>query len=117
LVETPSDFGRNGAKPSHPELLDWLASEFMRAGWSVKHLHRLIVLSAAYRQSSQIDATSQARDGDDRLLWRYPARRLESESIHDSMLAVSGRLNLKMYGRGYNLFDQRGGLSGFTPVE
>ena len=117
LVETPSDFGRNGTKPSHPELLDWLASEFIRSGWSVKHMHRLIVLSATYRQSGGIAADAQAKDGDDRLLWRHPSCRLEAETIRDAMLAVSGRLNLKMYGRGFNLFDQRGGLSGFTPVE
>jgi hypothetical protein len=117
LVETPSDFGRNGAKPSHPELLDWLASEFVRSGWSVKHMHRLIVLSAAYRQSNRIEPAAQKRDADDRLLWRYPSRRLEAEAIRDSMLAVSGRLNLKMYGRGFDLFDKRGGLTGFEPVE
>ena len=144
LVETASDFGRGGTKPSHPELLDWLATEFIRAGWSVKHLHRLIVLSAAYRQSSVQHSVSsvqsqgrpsgklntdtliteyskpsraQQLDADVRLLWRFPARRLEAETIRDAMLAVSGQLNLKMYGRGYNLFAQRGGLSGFTPVE
>jgi hypothetical protein len=117
LVETPSDFGHNGAKPSHPELLDWLASEFMRSGWSVKQLHRLIVLSATYRQASRSDAAALARDADDRLLWRYPARRLEAEMIRDTMLFGSGRLDLKMYGPGFNLFDKRGGLSGFQPVE
>ena len=130
LVETPSDFGRNGARPSHPELLDWLASEFVRSGWSVKHMHRLIVLSATYRQSSSTEGnkgnevrrsasslTSVQIDSDVRLLWRFPSRRLESEPIRDSMLAVSGRLNLKMYGRGFDLFNNRGGLSGFNPVE
>jgi mono/diheme cytochrome c family protein len=117
LVETPSDFGHNGAKPSHPELLDWLAGEFMRSGWSVKQLHRLIVLSATYRQANRIDAAALARDADDRLLWRYPSRRLEAEMIRDTMLFVSGRLDLKMYGPGFNLFDKRGGLSGFQPVE
>jgi len=117
LVETPSDFGHNGAKPSHPELLDWLASEFIRSGWSVKHMHRLFVLSATYRQTSRIDGAMQARDADDRLLWRYPSQRLEAENIRDAMLAVSGRLNLKMFGRGFDLFDKRGGLSGFIPVE
>lgn len=116
LVETPSDFGHNGVKPSHPELLDWLARKFMRSGWSVKQLHKLIVLSATYRQSSRIDAAALARDADDRLLWRYPARRLEAEMIRDTMLAVSGRLDPKMYGPGFNLFDKRGGLSGFQPV-
>jgi len=117
LVETPSDFGRNGAKPSHPELLDWLASEFIRAGWSVKQMHRWIVLSATYRQSDRIDPVAQAKDADVRWLWRFPSRRLEAETIRDTLLAVSGRLNLEMYGRGFDLFDQRGGLSGFKPVE
>ena len=117
LVETPNDFGRNGVKPSHPELLDWLAQEFIRSGWSIKHMHRLIVLSATYRQSTQHNADAAAIDADVRLLWRYPSRRLEAESIRDCMLAVSGRLNLKMGGRGFDLFNQRGGLSGFTPIE
>ena len=141
LVETPSDFGVNGARPSHPELLDWLAQEFIRGGWNVKRMHRLIVLSAAYRQSSSIsdlglriaDSKTSATDvfanpkseipnpqlidADDRLLWRYPSRRIEAETIRDAMLAVSWRLNLKMYGRGFDLFDKRGGLTGFTPVE
>jgi mono/diheme cytochrome c family protein len=117
LVETTSDFGRNGLPPSHPELLDWLASELLRAGWSNKPLHRSIVLSATYRQSSQIDPTAAAKDGDVRLLWRFPRARLDAETIRDSMLAVSGRLNLKMYGPGFDLFDRRGGLTGFTPVE
>ncbi len=119
LVPTPSDFGRMGMKPSHPELLDWLAAEFIRSGWSVKQMHRLIVMSAVYRQSSDMSDSSDAaaKDADVRYLWRFPSRRLEAESIRDSMLAVSGQLNLKMHGRGFNLFDQRGGLSGFDPIE
>jgi hypothetical protein len=138
LVETASDFGHSGLKPTHPELLDWLAKEFIRSGWSVKHMHRLIVLSAAYRQSSleqgawskgpegkgsdalthMPHATSpMLADADARLLWRYPSRRLEAEVIRDSILAVSGQLNVKMHGRGFDLFDKRGGLTGFTPVE
>lgn len=122
LVETPSDFGRSGAKPTHPELLDWLAAAFIRSGWSVKHLHRMIVLSETYRQSGAIGQDANARaglaaDAESRLLWRFPSRRLEAEAIRDSMLAVSGLLNTKMYGRGYDLFDKRGGLSGFNPVE
>ena len=117
LVATPSDFGRNGMKPTHPALLDWLAGEFIRSGWSVKHMHRLIVLSQTYRQSSAVNAAAAGKDADVRLLWSFPSRRLEAESIRDSILAVSGELNLKMYGSGYDLFDQRGGLSGFTPVE
>jgi hypothetical protein len=117
LVETASDFGRTGTKPSHPELLDWLAAEFIRSGWSIKHLHRLIVLSATYRQSTQNDPVAAAKDADVRLLWRYPSRRLDAETIRDSMLTVSGKLDFKMGGPGFNLFDKRGGLSGFTPVE
>lgn len=117
LVATPSDFGRNGMKPSHPALLDWLAAEFVRSGWSVKHMHRLIVLSRAYRQSSAIVPHAAEKDADVRLLWRFPSRRLEAEVIRDTMLAVAGTLNPAMFGRGYDLFDQRGGLSGFTPVE
>jgi hypothetical protein len=117
IVDTPNDFGRNGSAPTHPELLDWLASEFMRSGWSVKHIHRLIVLSATYRQSSQHDEVAAAQDADVRLLWRYPSRRLDGEAIRDSLLAVSGRLNLAMGGPGFDLFDKRGGLSGFQPIE
>jgi len=117
LVQTPSDFGNNGMKPTHPELLDWLAGEFVRGGWSVKHMHRLIVLSDTYRQSSASNVQAAEKDSDVRLLWRFPSRRLEAEAIRDSILAVSGQLNLKMYGRGYDLFDKRGGLSGFNPIE
>lgn len=117
LVQTPSDFGNNGTMPTHPELLDWLASEFIRSGWSLKHMHRLILLSETYRQSSASNEQAAEKDSDVRLLWRFPSRRLEAETIRDSMLAVSGQLNLKMYGRGYDLFDKRGGLSGFNPIE
>jgi hypothetical protein len=117
LVETASDFGWMGSTPSHPALLDWLATEFIRAGYSVKHMHRLIVLSSTYRQATRHDPAAAAKDADVRLLWRFPTRRLEAEAIRDSMLAVSGKLDLKMGGAGFNLFDQRGGLSGFIPVE
>ncbi len=117
LVGTPSDFGRSGLRPSHPELLDWLAAEFIRGGWSIKHLHRLIVLSATYGQSARVDPASAAGDAEVRWLWRYPSRRLEAEVIRDAMLSVSGRLNTNMFGRGFDLFDKRGGLSGFKPVE
>lgn len=123
LVATPSDFGRMGMRPTHPELLDWLAAEFIRSGWSVKHLHRLIVLSGTYGQSSfgfsRTDAAKAAAtfDAEAKLLWRFPSRRMEAEVLRDAMLAVSGKLNLTMYGRGFDLFDKRGGLSGFKPVE
>ncbi len=117
LVETPSDFGRNGGRPSHPRLLDWLADEFVRSGWSTKHVHRLIVLSATYRQSHRVEPTARARDADARLLWRFPSRRLEAEAIRDSMLFASGRLDRRPGGPGFDLFESRGGLSGFPPVE
>lgn len=117
FVDTPSDFGMVGSRPTHPELLDWLAGEFIRSGWSLKQLHRRIVLSATYRQSSRFDAAAAAKDSEARLLWRFPPRRLEAENIRDSVLAVCGQLNTEMYGRGFNLFHQRGGLAGFTPVE
>jgi hypothetical protein len=117
IVETSSDFGMNGARPSHPELLDWLASELIENNWSVKHIHRLILKSKTYRQSNRVDAKSLAADGDCRLLWRFPSRRLEAEAIRDSMLQVSGRLNLTMGGPGFDFFKTRGGLSGFPPVD
>ena len=117
LVQTASDFGRSGARPTHPQLLDWLASEFISSGWSIKELHRLIMLSSTYRQSSQIEATAATQDAAVTLLWRFPSRRLEAESIRDSMLAVSGRLNRTSGGPGFDLFESRGGLSGFPPIE
>ncbi len=117
LVETSSDFGVSGALPTHPELLDALANRFIQSGWSVKAMHRLIVLSATYRQSSRVDALANQVDADARLLWRFPSRRLESEAIRDSMLAVSGRLNRTTGGPGFDLFKSRGGLNGFPPIE
>jgi hypothetical protein len=116
IVATPSDFGLNGAKPSHPELLDWLASEFVKPAkptdgyrwaspWSVKHLHRLIVTSETYRQSSASTPAGLAKDAQTRLLWRYPPRRLEAEPIRDAILAVSGKLDVRMYGPGFDLFE------------
>ncbi len=104
LVATPSDFGEMGASPTHPELLDWLAGELIRSGWSLKHLHRLILTSHAYRQSSIPDAAALAKDAESCLLWRFPPRRLEAEVIRDQMLAVSGVLDLRMHGPGYSAF-------------
>lgn len=117
LVDTASDFGLNGARPSHPELLDWLAAEFIRSGWSIKHIHRLILLSQTWQQSSFVDADSARIDRDNRWLWRFSSRRLEAEAIRDTMLAVTGELNLKSGGPGFNFFKTRGGLSGFPEVE
>jgi hypothetical protein len=116
LVSTGSDFGHNGAEPSHPELLDWLALEFIRSGWSIKHIHKLILLSKTYRQTSRMNEAGQKLDADTRLLWRFPSRRLEAEAIRDSILFVSGNLNLEAGGPGFSFFKTRGGLSGFPPV-
>lgn len=101
LVRTVSDFGTRGELPTHPELLDWLTGEFIRSGWSVKHLHRLIVNSATYQQSSAFDESKAAIDPENRLLWRRRPLRLESEIFRDSMLAVAGTLNPEVYGPGF----------------
>ncbi len=93
LVATPNDFGFRGARPSHPELLDWLASELIRSGWSTKHIHRLIVGSNTYRQSSRMNPINKERDPENRYLWRWTVRRLEVEAIRDGLLAVSGELD------------------------
>ena len=100
LVSTPNDFGRMGTRPSNPELLDWLASRFVEGGWHIKPLHRLILLSNAYRQSSlsPIEKVAMEKDSENALLWKYSHRRLEAEELRDAMLAVSSRLNLKAGG-------------------
>jgi hypothetical protein len=114
LVDTPNDFGRNGSAPTHPELLDWLASEFAKpatvAGeptraWSMKRLHRWILTSATWRQSSAPRADALRVDGASRLLWRFPPRRLEAEAIRDGILAVSGNLDRTMGGPSFHLHD------------
>ena len=94
LVETPGDFGVKGARPANPALLDWLACELREHGWSTKHLHRLIVTSAAYRRASLPDTANMERDKENKHLWRWLPRRLEAEAIRDSLLAVAGRLDL-----------------------
>ena len=98
IVATPDNLGLSGAKPSHPELLDWLAAKFVESGWSMKTLHRLILESATFRQTSASRERAVARDPDNHLLWRYPVRRLDAEAIRDAMLAVSGRLSSKTNG-------------------
>ncbi len=98
LVRSASDFGTQGEKPTHPELLDWLAHWFVREGWSFKKLHRLILTSNSYRMSRKWNPHYGEDDPENRLLWRMPRVRLEVEAIRDSMLAVSGRLNRRMYG-------------------
>jgi hypothetical protein len=98
IVSTPGEFGRLGDKPTHPELLDWLAADFMEGGWRLKRLHRVMMLSRAYRQSSARTPEAEKLDPDNRLLARMSVRRLEAEAIRDAMLTVSGQLNLKEFG-------------------
>jgi hypothetical protein len=98
LVASPGDFGNLGERPSHPELLDWLADELVQSGWQLKHLHRLIALSAAYQQSSQRSEAQDKMDPDNRLLGRMPVRRLEAEAIRDAILEISGSRSQAMSG-------------------
>ncbi|GBD36978.1 hypothetical protein HRbin36_02108 [bacterium HR36] len=104
IVATPNDFGVVGDPPSHPALLDWLAVELVENGWSLKHIHRLVVLSATYRQSSQVDLSwpqhraAWEADRENRLLWHYPRWRLQGEALRDAMLACSGELHRRMFG-------------------
>jgi hypothetical protein len=114
LVDTPSDFGFSGGRPSHPELLDWLADELVAGGWTLKRLHRRIMTSAAYRQGQRADARlgtqdsapadPQSVDADNRLLWRFSPRRLEAEIVRDAMLAASGELNRQIGGPSFKPF-------------
>jgi hypothetical protein len=103
IVTTVSDFGTRGGTPSHPELLDFLAARFMREGWSTKRLIREIVVSAAYRRSSAANGESRAKDPENRLLWRQNRRRLDFESLRDSMLVAAGRLDGTIGGRSFAL--------------
>ncbi len=99
LAASASDFGQLGEEPANPELLDWLASEFVERGWSIKQMHRLILTSATYQQSSAPagSATAIAKDPQNNLLWRQNCRRLEAEQMRDATLAVAGELDLQMY--------------------
>src|SRR5262249_9174234 len=100
LVSTPNDFGRQGQAPSHPELLDWLATEFVDAGWSIQHMQRLMMLSSTYRQDSRFhDQQAEKSDPENRYLWRMNRVRLEGEAIWDSIHSAAGTLNPAMGGR------------------
>jgi Protein of unknown function (DUF1553) len=99
LVQTPSDFGNRSSPPSHPELLDYLAWTFKERAWSLKRLHRMIVLSSTYRQSSFDRPECRQKDPDNKYLWRMPRRRLDLEAMRDSLLAVSGKLDRTVGGR------------------
>ena len=105
IVDTPSDFGGNGTKPSHPQLLDWLATEFIESGWSIRHMHRLILHSDTWQQDSRPVKAGLQADAASRLLWRFPPRRLEAEGIRDCVLAVTGKLNTTMGGPGFSAFE------------
>ncbi len=105
IVSTPNDFGFNGDQPTHKELIDWLATEFIAQGWKAKKLHKLIMLSNTYRQSSDLNKKAVEIDSGNRLLWRFSPRRLEGEAIRDSMLMVSGQLNPALSGPGFRPFD------------
>jgi hypothetical protein len=122
IVDTPSDLGVNGGRPTHPQLLDWLASELVAptapgvSPWSLKHIHRLILLSATFRQLGQAQAAGLKSDAQTRLLWRYAPRRLEAEAIRDSILAVSGTLDRTAGGPGFDLFEANGNyVKVYTP--
>jgi hypothetical protein len=98
LVDTPGDFGNLGLRPTHPELLDLLALEFVEQGWSLKRMQKWIMTSTAYRQSSRIDPASERIDSANTYYWRMPLRRLDAESLRDRMLATSGTLDATLYG-------------------
>jgi mono/diheme cytochrome c family protein len=110
IVDTPNDLGRMGGTPSHPALLDWLAVEFRDGGGSLKSLHRLIVSSATYRQSSEVDPQRARVDAENRQLWRMNARRLDAESIRDAVLQSSGKLDLAMGGPSVRQFIESKGI-------
>jgi hypothetical protein len=119
IVETPNDFGFNGGRPSHPELLDWLASEFAARKYSLKALHKLIVTSATYKQASAPRKDALAKDADNRLLWRFKPHRLEGEAVRDAMLSVSGLLNSAVGGKGFSDYKVRdfNGTAYFEPFD
>jgi hypothetical protein len=100
IVATPSDFGTRGAPPTHPELLDYLASQLVSDGWRLKPLHKLILLSSAYQMGTQHDAGKSSVDPDNQLFWRRPLKRLDAEAVRDAMLSAAGMLDTTMYGPG-----------------
>jgi Protein of unknown function (DUF1553)/Protein of unknown function (DUF1549)/Planctomycete cytochrome C/Concanavalin A-like lectin/glucanases superfamily len=119
LVETPNDFGFNGGRPSHPELLDWLASEFIAQGYRLKDMHRLIVTSRTYRQSSTPRPDAIAKDADNRLVWRKKPMRMEGEALRDTLLAIAGLLNPEVGGKGFSDYKQiaNSGTMYYDPID
>lgn len=118
IVATPSDFGFMGAQPTHPELLDWLANQLVDNGWRLKPLQKLIVLSQTYRQASSFRQDAAQVDADNRLLWRFPPRRLSAEEIRDTMLFVAGQLEEQMGGPGFRLYEySRDNVATYAPLD
>ena len=118
IVDTPSDFGYMGGRPTHPELLDWLANQLQRNGWKLKPLHRLIMTSQAYQQSSSWNEATAREDGDSRLLWRFPTRRLSAEEVRDTLLSVVGKMDFKMGGPGFKLYEyQQDNVATYVPLD
>jgi hypothetical protein len=118
IVDSPNDFGYMGGRPSHPSLLDFLATRLKENGWRLKPMHRLIMSSRAYRQSSHWQAKAAKHDGDSRLLWRFPPRRLSAEEIRDTFLSVADKLNLQMGGAGFRLYEyQQDNVATYVPLD
>ncbi|MBM3793556.1 MAG: DUF1549 domain-containing protein [Acidobacteria bacterium] len=120
FVDSPNDFGYNGGQPSHPELLDAVAAEFRRTGGSLKSLHRTILLSDAYQRSTRFDSAAAAKDASARLLWRFPLRRLNGETVRDAMLQSAGIMNTEMYGpsfRPFQIVKNSGSYHSYDPVD
>ena len=118
IVNTPSDFGFMGSRPTHLELLDWLAGQLLNNGWRLKPLHRTIMTSRAYRQSGEWRAAPASEDADSRLLWRFPPRRLTAEEIRDTLLSIAGRLDLTMGGPGFRLYQyQQDNVATYVPLD
>jgi cytochrome c553 len=118
IVETPSDFGYLGSRPTHPELLDWLASEVVRGGWKLKPLHRWIMTSQTYQQSGRWNETAGLVDAESRLLWRFPPRRLNAEEVRDTLLAVAGVLKPDAGGPGFRLYEyQQDNVATYVPLD
>jgi mono/diheme cytochrome c family protein len=118
IVDTPSDFGYMGGQPTHPQLLDWLAAQLQAGGWQLKPLHKKIMLSQTYRQSSTYREAAARIDGDARLLWRFPPRRLSAEEIRDTVLVAAGQLDSKMGGPGFRLYQfVQDNVCTYTPLD
>ncbi len=118
IVATPSDFGYLGGRPSHPELLDWLARQLLEHNWKIKPLHRLIMTSQAYQQGGDWQETAASLDADSRLLWRFPPRRLSAEELRDTLLHLAGKLDLQMGGPGFRLYEyQQDNVATYVPLD